>query len=159
MLRPKRKEKIGEFSASTNYPGIILLTALFVCGLLILIDQGILFMAAYIILWILSYAIIYAGTCRYCVYYGKRCPIPLEGSCVHFFFEKSKKPFGYMQLVWATLVYILRILLPVTIIFKYNLLGWGILYFSLFALFWIIHLRVTGCPNCINIQCPLNPDY
>ena len=100
-----------------------------------------------------------AGTCRYCIYYGKKCPIPLEGSCVHKFFEKKKKSFGYMQLVWATVTYGFRVFLPVIFIFRYEMTGWGISYFSLLTVFWIIHLRFTGCPNCINVQCPLNPDY
>ena len=159
MLRPKRKEKIAEFSISKNLPGIVLLSALFVCGLLILINHGFLTIAAYLGLWLISYGIIYAGTCRYCDYYGKSCPIPLEGSCVHKFFKKKETSFGYIQLAWATVAYIFRTVLPVVVIFKYELYGWGIAYFSILALFWIIHLRFTGCPNCINVQCPLNPDY
>jgi len=159
LLRPNRKEKIAEFSIPKNYPSIVLIAALFVCGLLILINHGLLAIVAYLGLWIISYGIIYAGTCRYCAYYGKRCPVPLEGSCVHHLFKKSKKSFGYMQLGWASVVYVLRTALPLLIIFKYELYGWGITYFSILALFWIVHLRFTGCPNCINIQCPLNPDY
>lgn len=159
MLRPKRKEKITEFSLSKNYASVILLISLFGCGLLILLNHGLLAIAAYLTLWIISYGVIYAGTCRYCAYYGKSCPIPLEGSCVHKFFEKKETSFGYMQLAWATVAYALRIMLPVLVIFRYELYGWGITYFSLLALFWIVHLRFTGCPNCINVQCPLNPDY
>jgi hypothetical protein len=54
---------------------------------------------------------------------------------VHRFFAKKDKGFGSTQLAWATVAYA------------------GVL-----LLFWIIHLRLIGCPNCINTACPLNPE-
>ena len=24
--------------------------------------------------------------------------------------------------------------------------------------FWIVHLYLTGCPNCVNVRCPLNSE-
>lgn len=159
MIRPKRKQLIRQFSLSDNYASVILLGIFFICGLLIVLKHSSLAVAIYMGLWVISYPIIYAGTCRYCVYYGKKCPIPLEGSCVHKFFEKKEETFGLTQLFWATTAYGFRVALPIFFIFKYTMIGWGIIYFSLLTLFWIIHLRFTGCPNCANTQCPLNPDY
>lgn len=138
---------------------VILLGMVFMCGLFIVWPHSLLAVAAYLGLWAFSYIIIYAGTCRYCIYYGKKCPIPLEGSCVHQFFVKKENSFGYLQLFWATVTYGFRVILPVIFIFRYTMTGWGIIYFSLLTVFWIIHLRITGCPNCINAQCPLNPEH
>lgn len=159
MIRPKRNQQIRQFSFSNNYPSLILLGLVFACGLAITWINSLLAAAAYLGLWGFSYLVIYAGTCRYCVYYGKNCPIPFEGSCVDKFIPKSETPFDYIQLFWAAAAYGFRIILPVILIFKYQMTGWGIIYFSLLTLFWIIHLRFTGCPNCINTQCPLNPDH
>jgi hypothetical protein len=159
LLRPKRKQHISQFSLSDNYLSVILLGMVFMCGLFIVWTHSLLPVAAYLGLWAFSYIIIYTGTCRYCIYYGKKCPIPFEGSCVPKFFKKKDKPFGYLHLLWAATAYGFRVVLPVFFIFKYTMTGWGIAYFSLLTLFWIIHLRFTGCPNCINTQCPLNPDY
>jgi len=159
LIRPKRKQHISQFSFSDNYASVILLGLFFICGLLIVWPHSLLAAAAYLGLWAFSYIVIYAGTCRYCVYYGNKCSIPLEGSCVHKFFEKKEESFGVRQLLWATVAYGFRVVLPVIFIFKYHLTGWGIVYFSILTVFWIVHLRFTGCPNCINTQCPLNPDY
>ena len=157
MLRPKRKQYIRQFSLSDNYLSVIMLGIMFMCGLFIVWTYSFLAVAAYLGLWALSYIIIYAGTCRYCAYYGKKCPIPFEGSCVHHFFKK-KETFNFFQLFWATAAYGFRVILPVIFIFRDSMTGWGIAYFLLLTGFWIIHLRLTGCPNCINTQCPLNPD-
>jgi hypothetical protein len=159
VIRPKRKERLSEFPPAKNYPSVLLLFGVFGCGLAISFYWNVAGAAAYLGLWGISYLVIYAGTCRYCVYYGKRCPIPLEGSCVHRFFEKKETGFGWLPLFWATLVYGLRVLVPVVIIFRYRLILSGTVYFFLLALFWIVHLRFTGCPNCANTGCPLNPDY
>jgi hypothetical protein len=158
LIRAKRNQHIGEFSLSNNYPGAILLGLIFACGLGIVWTNSLLAVTAYLGLWAFSYLVIYAGTCRYCVYYGKKCPIPLEGSCVHHFFEKKDGTFGYLKLFWASAAYGFRVMLPVILIFRYKMTGWGVAYFSVLAMFWIIHLRFTGCPNCINTQCPLNPE-
>lgn len=158
LLRPKRKNRFSEFSIRHNAPTVLLLGALFACGLAISIQSGLPAIAAYLLLWGLSYLVIFAGTCRYCAYYGKRCPIPLEGSCVDRVFPKKAGKFGYWQLFWATAAYGLRILVPVWVILEYRLVGWGTAFGTILAGFWIVHLRVTGCPNCINTDCPLNPE-
>jgi len=159
MLRPTRKGKLTEFRPENNLLSILFLGTLFLIGLIISSYDGLRGVTLYLGLWAISYFIIYAGTCRYCVYYGKKCAIPLEGSCVQRFFEKKDSGFGWIQLVWATVVYLLRILVPSVMIIRDRLMIWGLVYAVTLAIFWIIHLRFTGCPNCINIECPLNPEY
>jgi hypothetical protein len=159
LIRPKRKQHLSRFSLSDNYLSVILLGLFFICGLFIVWTHSLWAAFAYLGLWGFSYFVIYAGTCRYCIYYGEKCPIPLEGSCVPRFFKKKEGTFGILQLFWATVAYGFRVVLPIIFIFKYQMTGWGIVYFSILTVFWIIHLRFTGCPNCINTQCPLNPDF
>jgi hypothetical protein len=159
LLRPNRKQLVSQFSPDKNGVTVVLLAALFIAGLMIALHHTFFGIAAYLGLWALSYVIIYAGTCRYCTYYGKKCPVPLEGSCVHHLFEKKESGFGWMQLVWATVVYILRILIPAIIMINEKLYTWGVVYLIIFLCFWIVHLRIAGCPNCMNAECPLNPDY
>lgn len=159
MLKAHRKQKINDFSIDKNLAAIILLAMLFLVGLGIAGKYGFAGAAAYLALWGISYPIIYAGTCRYCVYYGKKCPIPLEGSCVSRFFGKKDSGFGWIQLLWATFVYLLRIFVPAVIIIHDSMFVWGLAYAGVLILFWIVHLRMTGCPNCVNTECPLNPDH
>lgn len=157
MHRLRCKERLPFFPARKKTATILLLISMFACGLFISADAGWIGITTYIELWIASYAIIYAGTCRYCTYFGKQCPIPLEGSMVHRFFKKKQSGFGYLQLLWATVVYLLRVLMPVIVIFIHRLYAWGLVFFAIFVLFWINHLWVAGCPHCINDECPLNP--
>lgn len=159
MLKPRRKARLNQFSFKDHPLTVLLLAAVFVCGLIISFAYGWPGLVVYMALWGISYGIIYAGTCRHCAYYGKKCPIPLEGSCVHHFFEKKTEGFGFMPLFWATLVYGLRAVLPMFIVIERSMTGMGIVYLALFLAFWIVHLRFSGCPSCINTQCPLNPDY
>lgn len=159
MLRPGRKSSLNRFSFKDNYLTVLLLTGLFVCGLVISFEYRWPGVVMYVALWALSYGIIYAGTCRHCAYYGEKCPIPLEGGCVHGFFEKKQEGFGYAPLFWAILAYGLRVGMPAIIVIRHALLIEGILYLGLLIVFWIVHLRFSGCPNCINTDCPLNPDY
>ncbi|MDZ7831440.1 MAG: hypothetical protein U5L07_06790 [Desulfobacterales bacterium] len=159
MLKARRKARLKRFSFKDNYLSVLLLAGLFACGFIISLAYGWPGIVVYLALWALSYGIIYAGTCRHCAYYGEKCPIPLEGSCVPRFFEKKDSGFGFMPLVWATLVYGLRVILPVYIIFEQSMVFAGVIYLLLFLAFWMVHLRFSGCPNCINTDCPLNPDY
>jgi len=159
MLRAKRKNRYAEFPIRANWPTVLILAILFFLGLGISWDMKLPGAVLYGLLWVGSYLVIYMGTCRNCVYYGKRCPIPLEGSCVHYFVKPGKAPFGFAGLIWATLAYAMRVALPFFIIVRGNMMVVGSLYGGFLALFWVIHLYVTGCPNCINDECPLNPDH
>jgi hypothetical protein len=158
MIRPKQKARIRSFTSAQNRQTGLLLGALFLVGLVIswrgLGGYG---MAAYFLLWAASYGVIFAGTCRYCAYYGTPCPIPLEGGLVHRFFAKKDAGFGFIQLAWAAGAYGLRAAVPVLVIIRENLFAWGAFYAGILILFWIVHLRIIGCPNCVNAACPLNP--
>lgn len=156
MGKPTRKPGYKEFPARGRRTPI-LLGLLFACGLAV--SGKLRGMAAYLMLWALSYAVIYTGTCRNCAYYGVRCPIPLEGSEVHRFCAKGSGRFGYDALLWASVAYVLRVMLPLVIILRRRMLRTGILYSGLLGAFWINHLFVEGCPHCINTACPLNPDH
>lgn len=158
MIRAKRKDHLSEFPVRTNWVTVLLIALLFLIGLGITWQLRLSGVVLYGLLWVGSYLVLYVGTCRNCVYYGKRCPVPLEGSCVQYVVRRGNGKFGFSGLVWATLAYVMRIGLPFYIIAKQGMILAGILYGGTLALFWIVHLFVTGCPNCINSDCPLNPD-
>jgi hypothetical protein len=159
LLKTKRKNRYTTFPSGANRWTSLLLLVLFIIGFIVSLRLGAAGTISYLGLWAISYIVIYIGTCRNCVYYGRKCSVPLEGSCVHLFFKKGKNKFGYSSLFWAALSYVMRIFLPTALIVHHRLFVTGAVYFSIFVLFWIVHLRITGCPNCINYRCPLNPDY
>jgi hypothetical protein len=159
MLQFRRRNHYTEYPTQSNRKSMILLTAFFMFGLLISARRAILGMVTYLGLWILSYPVIYAGTCRSCPYYGKRCPVPLEGSCVQHFVRRGNGSFGYPELFWASVTYLLRMLMPLHIIKSDRLITLGSVYLTITGAFWVNHFLVEGCPNCINTACPFNPDY
>ncbi len=152
----KRKGHIDRFSWKDNLLTRFALIALFLFGLYICIQYGFRSSIAYIILWVASYLVLFAGTCRRCAYYGKACPIPLEGSLVCHILPKSDKPFTWAAIFYASIAYVLRIGIPIAVIIKERLVIQGILFGLLLIIFWVAHLFFSGCPNCVNYQCPLN---
>jgi len=159
MIKTKRRGRYTEFPIKANLAVALVLGFIFFHGLILSLRIKPFGAPAYLFLWIASYFVIYMGTCRSCIYYGKRCPVPLEGSCVNRFFKKSEKPFGYFSLLAASFAYLLRIAVPIVAIAVDRIFIQGGVYVGLLILFWTVHLRFTGCPNCINGSCPLNPDY
>jgi hypothetical protein len=159
MFKPKRKNHYPSFARERNMPQAVLLAGIFGLGFWISSFVGFRAVAGYLLLWVISYPVIYAGACRYCAYYGKKCPIPLEGSCVQYFFTRSEKPFGYTQLFWALVAYFLRMAVPVAAIVIHAAYFPGLILALLLTVFWIVHLRAAGCPNCVNVTCPLNPSF
>lgn len=159
VFRAKRKKELNEFSAGDKIINSLLLLLLFFTGLYISLQMGVEAVVLHIVSWILSFVVIYAGACRYCAYYGKGCPVPLEGGLVHIFFKKKDSGFGITQLAWAGLTYALRVIIPTIAVIKLGLFVEGIIFYSIFILFNILHSLVVGCPNCINRDCPLNPDF
>ncbi|MGC9324833.1 MAG: hypothetical protein ACP5G0_08830 [Desulfomonilia bacterium] len=159
MLGIQRRNHTERFSESANPTTRVLLTVFFTLGLLISWRRRVFGTAAYLVAWLLSYGVIYAGTCRNCAYYGKPCPIPLEGSCVQVFVPRGDTRFGYGSLFWATSAYVMRVSVPAAILHADRLIAAGAAYTGILALFWINHLWREGCPNCINLECPLNPDH
>lgn len=157
MLRPERKTSLKEFTYKHSGITAVLMSVLFLYGLGLSVYQGFAAVCAYGVSWAVSYVILFAGACRHCPYYGKKCPIPLEGSCVHRFFERSPEPFGWRALFWATIAYGLRIAVPVFVFLQNRLMMNALVYFLVLSIFWVVHLRIAGCPNCTNHRCPLNP--
>lgn len=156
MLTANRKNHLSEFSLKIKLPTALLLALLFCLGFWISLEMRWMGAPLYLLLWIGSYGVIYAGACRDCVYYGKSCPIPMEGSCVHRFFSPRRGRFGVASLLWATFAYVMRVFLPLLIVVRKRLVVIGLAYVGVLTLFWIVHLYLTGCPNCVNFRCPLN---
>ena len=152
----KRKGHIDRFSWKDNLLTRFTLIALFLFGLYISTQYDFRSSIAYILLWVVSYLVLFAGTCRRCAYYGRACPIPLEGSLVCHVLHKSEKPFTWSAIFYASISYVLRIGIPIAVIIRERLVLRGILFGLLFIIFWIAHLFSSGCPNCVNYQCPLN---
>jgi hypothetical protein len=157
MLIPERKNHLSEFPLREKLVPTMLLALLFAGGVAIIYPYETWLIGAYLALWVVSYPVIYAGTCRYCANYGRPCPVVLEGGMVHRFFKRADKPFGMMQLAWASVAYMLRIAVPWIIIVRHQLWPLGGIYGFIFMAYWFFHLRVTGCPNCVNYDCVLNP--
>ena len=158
LIQVKRKNSFDVFTTGNKFMNSLFLILFFITGLNICFEDGLMTTFTYIGLWVLSYYVIYAGTCRYCAYYGKSCPIPLEGSLVDRFFKK-KDGFGPMQLFWAFVAYFLRIILPVIVGIDLGLTGEVGIFILLYMLFMVFHQKLVGCPNCVNRSCPLNPDF
>lgn len=153
----KRTGRISVFGWKDNIIEVIALFGLFGVGLHISSRYHPILLIVYLTLWVSSYFILYIGTCRYCAYYGKSCPVPLEGSLVCRVVKKSDKPFTFTALFYATIAYLLRVGVPLFVIVYKRLLIEGIIFVVLFILFWAFHLMYSACPNCINYDCPLNP--
>ena len=154
----KRKERLSEFTIKEYGVNGVLMMILFLFGLYLSWKLSTYAMLLYLFLWVASYFVIHATTCRNCAYYGKHCPVPFEGSCSHIIFSRGKN-FGLFTLVGASFTYILRICIPYVAIFHSGSILYFILYTVVFILFFYVLLFKTGCPNCINIKCPLNPDF
>jgi hypothetical protein len=159
MLKPRRKHRLDEFKGREKTIAAILFAAFFTAGMALSMREGAGYSAAFVILWLASYFVLFAGACRKCVYYGKRCPVPLEGACVHRFFDKSATGFGFSALAFASAAYLLRVAVPVYIIISGAYYREGLVFLAVFILFWLAHLYWTACPHCVNAACPLNPDY
>jgi len=158
-MRAKRKNHLSAYSFQDRAGVVSLVAVFFALGFWISLTAGLEELLIYLITWGVSYLVIYFGTCAGCVYYGTTCPIPAEGECVPFFAKKKESSFGWSSLAWATLSYLLRISVPVFIVFRDRRVLPGILYGGVFALFWVVHLFLSGCPNCVNTACPFNPDF
>ncbi len=154
----KRKKRLSEFTIKEYGVNGVLMMVLFLFGLYLSWKLSTYAMLLYLLLWVGSYFVIHATTCRNCAYYGKHCPVPFEGSCSHIIFGRGKN-FGLFSLVGASFAYILRISIPCVAIFHSGSILYFILYMAVFILFFYVLLFHTGCPNCIHIKCPLNPDY
>ena len=85
----KRKKQLAEFTIKEYAINAGLMAILFLFGLYLSWKLSTFAGMLYLLLWLASYPIIHATTCRHCVYHGKRCPVPLEGSCSHLIFDRG----------------------------------------------------------------------
>lgn len=154
----KRKKRLTEFTVKEYGINGVLMAILFLFGLYLSLGLSTFAAGLYMILWLASYPIIHATTCRHCVYYGKQCPVPLEGNCSHLTFDKGNN-FGILAGLGGLLAYFLRVCIPYVAIFHSGSVLFFILYTGTIGIFFYVLFFHTGCPNCIQTKCPMNPDF
>jgi hypothetical protein len=153
----KRRRRLSEFTIKEYGINGIFVAALFLFGLFLSGKLSAFAGMLYVLLWLLSYPVIHATLCRNCVYHGKQCPVPFEGSCSHLAFDKGHD-FGILAGIGGFLAYFMRVCIPYVAIFQMGSVLYFILFTGIIAGFLYVLLYHTGCPNCINTKCPLNPD-
>ena len=154
----KRKNKLSQFTFKEYGINGLFIAVLFLFGLFLSWELSVFAGFMYLLLWVASYFVIHATTCRNCVYHGKRCPVPLEGSCSHLTFERGNN-FGLLAGIGGLVAYFLRVCIPYIALAQAGSITYFILYTGIFALFFYVLFFHTGCPNCINTKCPMNPDF
>lgn len=154
----KRKKRLSEFSIREYVINAALMLLFFIFGLYLSWKLSTFAGMLYLLLWLISYPIIHATTCRNCVYHGKECPVPLEGGCSHITFDRGNN-FGLFAGVGGFLAYFLRVCIPYVAIVHVGSMMHFALYSGIIILFFYVLLYHTGCPNCINTKCPMNPDH
>ena len=157
-LKPKRKAKLSEFTIKEYGINAILMVILFLLGLYLSWKLSTFAGLLYVLLWVASYPLIHATTCRNCVYYGKQCPVPFEGGCSHLMFDRGNN-FGLLAGLGGLLAYFLRICIPCVAIIQTGSIIYFALYTGVIVLFFYVLFYHTGCPNCIQTKCPMNPDF
>ncbi len=159
-LRARRKGQFEQWPPL--YTGAIgaLTLLLFLEGIFIVAPHGLFHVSVVLVLWILSYPVIYYGMCRTCTYYGRRCPVPGEGSLVHYFLNRREASPGWSAWTMVGLCYVMRLGYPLICLVRFHTPWWyGVVYgFSIMA-FTVVLTRMIGCPYCTRNTCPLNPDY
>ncbi|BBO78525.1 hypothetical protein DSCW_59420 [Desulfosarcina widdelii] len=154
----KRKKKLDKFTLKEYGINAVLMAIIFLFGLYFSWELSNFAGMLYLLLWVASYFVIHATTCRNCVYHGKQCPVPLEGGCSHLTFERGNN-FGLIAGVGGLLAFFLRLCIPYVAIIKAGSMMYFVLYSGIVILFFYVLLYHTGCPNCINTKCPMNPDF
>ncbi len=154
----KRKSRLSEFTIKEYGINGVLAAILFLLGLFLSWALSTVAVLLYLLLWVASYFVIHATTCRNCVYHGKKCPVPFEGSCSHLIFDRGNN-FGLFAGLGGLLAYFLRVCIPFVAIFESGSILNFVLYSSVIVLLFYVLIYHTGCPNCINTKCPLNPDF
>ena len=154
----KRKNRLSEFTIKEYGINGLLMAILFLFGLYLSWKLSTFAGMLYVLLWVASYPLIHATTCRNCVYYGKQCPVPFEGGCSHLMFERGNN-FGILAGVGGLLAYFLRVCIPYLAIIQAGSAMYFALYTGVILLFFYILFYHTGCPNCIQTKCPMNPDF
>ena len=153
----KRKNKLSEFTIKEYGINAVLMSILFLFGLYLSWKLSTFAGLLYLLLWVASYFVIHATACRNCAYHGKQCPVPFEGSCSHLVFERGNN-FGLHAVLGALVAFFLRVCIPFVAMFRIGSIVFPIIYIGIFAFFFYVLFYHTGCPNCINTKCPMNPD-
>ena len=157
-LKAKRKKRLVEFTIKESGTTGFFMAILFLFGLYLSWTLSVYAKLLYLLFWVVSFFLIHGMTCRNCVYHGKHCPVPFEGSCSDTFFSKGKG-FGLISTIGVILTYSLRICIPYVAIYRSGSISDFISYTTVFLLFFYVLIFHTGCPNCINLQCPMNPEH
>ena len=157
-IKVKRKKRLTEFTLTEHGITAFFMALLFLFGLYLSRTLSIPALLLYLLFWVASYFVIHGMTCRNCVYHGKHCPVPFQGSCSDIFFSKGKG-FGPMSAIGVILTYSLRICIPYAAISRSGSISDFISYTAVFMAFYYVLTFHTGCPNCINLQCPMNPEH
>lgn len=154
----KRKNRLSEFTIKEYGINGAIIAALFLFGLILSWNLSVFAGLLYLLAWVASYFVIHATTCRNCVYHGKQCPVPLEGGCSHLMFDQGSN-FGIIAGIGGLVAYFLRICIPYVAIFQAGSITYFILYSGVLVSFFYVLFYHTGCPNCIQTKCPMNPDF
>ncbi len=161
-FRPKRKEKFEQWPPSHRLLMGGMLGLLFLEGAVIVSRFGAIHILILLILWIISFPVIHFSLCRKCYNCGKRCAIPGEGELANLLFEKREGPPGLFNWLGTALSYVIRLGYPAAFLILYPerySTTMAVIYELTFIMFLLLDARVIGCPNCMNKNCPLNPDY
>jgi hypothetical protein len=160
-IRPRRKAEFQEYPLSHLVVMGGMLILLFLEGVFIVSRLGWGHIIVLLVLWLASFPLIQFSLCRKCFYYGKRCPVPGEGNLAHILFDKKAGGTGLFNWMGAVLTYAMRLGYPVIFLLlypeRYSILV-SVIYALTFVIFLLILVNVVGCPNCMNTDCPMNPD-
>jgi len=154
----KRKNRLVEFTIKEYGLNAVLMSILFLFGLYLSWKLSSFAGMLYVLLWLASYPIIHATTCRNCVYHGKQCPVPFEGGCSHLTSDRGND-FGLFAGLGGLLAYFLRVCIPYAALFNSGSVLFFILYTANIVILFFALFLYTGCPHCINEKCPMNPDF
>jgi hypothetical protein len=154
----KRKNRLSAFTIKEYGINGIFVVILFLFGLFLSWNLSAFAGMLYLLLWVLSYPVIHGTLCRNSVYHGKQCPVPFEGTCSHLSFDRGHN-FGILAGISGFLAYFMRVCIPYVALFQMGSVLHFLLYTSVILGFLYVLLYHTGCPNCINTKCPMNPDY
>lgn len=154
----KRKKRLTEFTIKAYGINGGLMAMIFLFGLSLSWELSLFAVGLYLISWLASYPIIHAITCRNCVYHGKQCPVPFEGGCSHLTSDRGNN-FGLLAGLGGMLAYFLRVCIPYVAISHSGSVLFFILYTGNIVILFYVLFYHTGCPNCINAKCPMNPDF
>lgn len=161
-FKAKRRGEFEEWPAVHRIIMGGLLLFMFLQGAWIVSGFGAVHILILLILWAGSFPVIHYSLCRKCRNCGRKCAIPGEGDLAHLFFKKNEGPPGAINWLGTALCYLIRLGYPAAFLIlypeNYSALA-TVIYILTPVVFLFLDSRVIGCPNCLNLRCPLNPGY